>query len=375
MEQEDTVMKVVFVALIAAAILMSTGCERRDAPVRQLAEGEISALLLTDATGIDDRSFNAAAWQGMLDFYGEAWDRTPNRGRLYDVLTAATMDMYIPNLRHAVDEGFDLIIATGFTWREALAEVATIYPNQNFLIVDVAGINMPNVMEAIFAEHEGSFLVGAAAALQALEEGIENPRFGFIGGIPGALITRFHVGFVQGVLSIIPDADVLDFYVNSWGEPALARTQAMAWYNDGVFAIFSAAGASGNGTIAEARDQRIMGNNVWAIGVDSDQFEEGRYSDTQSAVLTSMIKRVESSVVYALNAVEADNFYGRTIVFDLPMEGVGFSTTNPALRPSVIAQVEQIRERIISGDIVVVPTLAEAMQLPGFPQDLMAIDG
>jgi len=368
-------MKVVFATLIVASILATTGCERRDAPVRQLAEGEISALLLTDATGIDDRSFNAAAWQGMLDFYGETWDRTPNRGRLYDVLTAATMDMYIPNLRHAVDEGFDLIIATGFTWREALAEVAAIYPNQNFLIVDVAGIGMPNVMEAVFAEHEGSFLVGAAAALQAIEEGIENPRFGFIGGIPGALITRFHVGFVQGVLSIIPGADVLDFYVNSWGEPALARTQAMNWYNDGVFAIFSAAGASGNGTIAQAREERLMGRNVWAIGVDSDQFEEGRYSDTQSAVLTSMIKRVESSVVYALEAVEAGGFYGRTIVFDLPMEGVGFSTTNPALSPGVIARVEEIRERIISGDIVVESTLAASMLLPGFPQDLMAIDG
>ena len=368
-------MKVVFAALVAASILMATGCERGNVPVRQLAEGEITALLLTDATGIDDRSFNAAAWQGMLDFYGETWDRTPNRGRLYDVMTAEDMAAYIPNLRLAVDEGFDLVIATGFTWREAVAEVAAIYPNQNFLIVDVAGINLPNVMEAVFAEHEGSFLVGAAAALQALEEGIENPRFGFIGGMPGALITRFHVGFVQGVLSVIPGADVLDFYVNSCGEPALARTQAMAWYNDGVFAIFSAAGASGNGTIAEAREQRLQGRNVWAIGVDSDQFEEGRYSDTESAVLTSMIKRVESSVVYALNAVEEGNFYGRTIVFDLPMEGVGFSTTNPAFNPRVIAQVNEIRDRIISGEIVVVPTLAEAMLLPGFPQDLMAIDG
>ncbi|MCL2190870.1 MAG: BMP family ABC transporter substrate-binding protein [Treponema sp.] len=368
-------MKVIVAALVAASILITAGCERGNVPVRQLAEGEISAILLTDATGIDDRSFNAAAWQGMLDFYGETWDRTPNRGRLYDVLTATTMADYDPNLRLAVDEGFDLIIATGFTWREALAEVAVDYPGQNFLIVDVAGIGLPNVMEAIFAEHEGSFLVGAAAALQALEEGIENPRFGFIGGMPGALITRFHVGFVQGVLSVIPGADVLDFYVNSWGEPALARTQAMAWYGDGVFAIFSAAGASGNGTIAEARDRRMAGQNVWAIGVDSDQFEEGRYSDTQSAVLTSMIKRVESSVVYALAAVEEGNFYGRTIVFDLPMEGVGFSTTNPALSPRVIAQVNEIRDRIISGDIVVVPTLAEAMRIPGFPQDLMAIDG
>jgi len=370
-------MKVVLFALVAASILMFGGCqrERGNVAIRQLAEGEIAALLMTDATGIDDRSFNAAAWRGMLDFYGETWHHTPNRGRLYDVLTAQTMDMYIPNLMLAIEEEYDLLIATGFTWRDAVATVATTNPGQNFMIVDVAGINLPNVMEAIFAEHEGSFLVGAAAALQAIEDGIENPRFGFIGGIPGAVITRFHVGFVQGVLSVLPDADVLDFYVNSWGEPALARTQAMAWYNDGVFAIFSAAGASGNGTIAEARDQRLMGRNVWAIGVDSDQHEEGLYTATDSAVLTSMIKRVESSVYYALNAVRDGNFYGRTIVFDLAMEGVGFSTTNPALSPSVIAQLDVIRRQIIAGEVVVASTLAAAMQLPGFPQDLMAIDG
>ena len=371
-------MKMVFIALVAASVLMMTGC-RENVPARQLAEGEIAAILLTDGSGIDDRSFNAAAWQGLLNFYGETWGYTPTHASLFNFMTAEDELAFIPNMRLAVDEGFDLIIAAGFTWEDAVRQVAGLYPDRNFLLVDVDGLGLPNVMEAVFAEHEGSFLVGAAAALTAVEEGIENPRFGFIGGIAGTVITRFHVGFAQGVLSVIPGADILDFYVNSWDEPALARTQAFNWFNDGVFAIFSAAGASGNGTILEAVAQRQAGRNVWAIGVDSDQFWVGLYPNhlegPYSAVLTSMLKRVEESVVYALTAVVEDDFDGRTIVFDLPREGVGFSTTNPALRPNVIAQVEEIRERIISGDIVVLPTLAEAMLLPGFPQDLMAIDG
>ena len=370
-------MKLVLIAVLAASMAVFGGCRREggNVPVRRLADGEISAILLTDATGIDDRSFNAAAWQGFLDFYGETWDHTPGRGRLYNVLTAQTMDLYIPNLWNAIDEEFDLIVTAGFTWAEAVTTVATANPDQNFLIVDVDWIGLPNVMEAIFAEHEGSFLVGAAAALQAIEEGIENPRFGFIGGIPGAVITRFHVGFVQGVHYVLPGADVLDFYVNSWGEPALARIQAMNWYNDGVFAIFSAAGGSGSGTIVQAIEERQMGRNVWAIGVASDQHYDGIYDGTNSAVLTSMIKRVESSVHYALNAVRDGTFHGRVDVFNLAREGVGFSTTNPALGPNVVSRLREIEQRIISGEIVVASTLAAAMQLPGFPQDLMAVDG
>jgi len=361
--------KLTLVAMIAASVLMLGAC-RADG-VRRPG----TAILLTDDSGIDDASFNAAAWRGILEFFGETLDHTPNRGVLYNTIAAATMAQYVPNLHNAIDEGYELIITAGFTWESSVRDVAGDNPDQYFLIIDVAGIGLPNVMEAVFAEHEGSFLVGAAAALQALEDGIENPRFGFIGGIASAVITRFHVGFVQGVLSIIPDAEILEYYVNSWSEPVQARAQAMNWYNDGVFAIFSAAGASGNGTIVEAREQRLMGNNVWAIGVDSCQFEFGMYGENESAVLTSMIKRVESSVVYALNAVRDGNFYGRVISFNLAMDGVGFSDVNPALDLGVISRLREIERQIVAGEIVVKPTLAEASLLPGFPQLNMAIDG
>ncbi|MDR1986811.1 MAG: BMP family ABC transporter substrate-binding protein [Treponema sp.] len=334
----------------------------------------ITVRLLTDATGIDDKSFNAAAWRGILQFYGDSWNNTPQRGKAYDVVTAQTQDMYIPNLKQATDEQYDLIVATGFTFADGVTEVAKDNPNQKYMIVDVDWVNLPNVLEAVFAEHEGSYLVGVAAALKAQAEGIETPKFGFIGGVPGATITKFEVGFVQGVLSVLPQAQILDYYVNSWGEPGLAKTQAKNWYDSGVYAIYSAAGGSGNGTIAQAKEYRIQGKNVWAIGVDSDQHEEGLYTAAESAVLTSMIKRVETSLLYGLNAVKNNAFKGEVLNFDVKADGVGYSTTNPAITKDIQSQVEAVKQRIISGNIKVASTYAEAKALPGFPQDLKALD-
>jgi basic membrane protein A len=366
--------KIICIALVIAVIsVVFIGCRPRQARTVR-TEGTVTVRLLTDATGIDDRSFNAAAWRGILEFYGDTWARTPGRGVYYDVVTARTQDMYIPNLMQATDEGYDLIVTTGFTWADALAEVAARNPHQKYMIVDVDWVDAPNVMQAVYAEHEGSYLVGAAAALKALEDGIVNPRFGFIGGVPGPVITKFHVGFVQGVLSVIPNAEIVDYYVNSWGEPALAKTQARNWFDAGVYAIYSAAGASGNGTIAQAKEYREIGRNVWAIGVDSDQHEEGLFNATDSAVLTSMLKRVETSLIYALESVRDDRFEGKIITFDLAMDGVGYSTTNPALSPNIVTQLESIREQIINGSIRIAATHAEARRLPGFPQNLKAVD-
>jgi basic membrane protein A len=335
----------------------------------------VTVRLLTDATGIDDKSFNAAAWRGILDFFGDTWDNPKQKGRAYDWVTAQTTDMYIPNLRQATDEGYDLIIATGFTWSDAVSTVAADNPNQKYLIVDVDWLSSPNLMQAVYAEHEGSYLVGVAAALKALEDGIQNPRFGFIGGVPGAVITKFEVGYVQGILSVIPNAQILDYYVNSWGDPALAKTQAKNWFDSGVYAIYSAAGGSGNGTIAQAKEYRAAGRNVWAIGVDSDQHEEGIFNNSgDSAVLTSMLKRVESSVIYALNAVKNNNFSGRVITFDLKADGVGYSTANPAMSQNIVEQLKVVSDSIIFGNVKIASTLAEAMSLPGFPQNLRAVD-
>jgi basic membrane protein A len=370
---EDVMKKVIVCALIACVALFAVGCKKGSG--KPVNETGVTVRLLTDATGIDDKSFNAAAWRGILEFYGDTWNEPKLRGTAYDFVTAQTQDMYIPNLRQATDEAYDLIIATGFTWDQALDTVAADNPNQKYLIVDVDWLSSSNIMQAVYAEHEGSYLVGVAAALKAIEDGIVNPRFGFIGGVAGAVITKFEVGYVQGVLSVIPNAQIVDYYVNSWGEPGLAKTQAKNWYDSGVYAIYSAAGGSGNGTIAQAKEYRAAGKNVWAVGVDSDQHEEGVYNAAgDSAVLTSMLKRVESSVIYALIAVKGGNFSGEVITFDLKADGVGYSDTNPAMSKAITDRLETVKKQIINGEVKIAPTLAEAVKRPGFPQNLRAID-
>jgi basic membrane protein A len=338
------------------------------------ADGRPTIRLLTDATGIDDKSFNAAAWRGIVEYYGDTWENTPNRGKLYDVVTAQTQDMYIPNLRQAADEGYDLIMVTGFTWADALSEVAPQYPDQKFTIVDVDWVGQPNVMEFIYSEEQGSYLVGLAAALQAKEDGIKDPKFGFIGGVPGATITKFEMGYVQGIRSVFPNAQIMDYYANDWGKPELAKAQAKNWYDMGVYCIFSAAGGTGNGTIAQAKEYRMQGKNIWAIGVDSDQFEDGIYSGRESAVLTSMLKRVENSSLMVLKAVEEGTFTGGVVQMGMADEGVGYSTANPKLSQNVVKLVDAAKADINNGKIKIYKTYKEALANGAAPQGLAALD-
>ncbi len=338
------------------------------------ADGRPTIRLLTDATGIDDKSFNAAAWRGIVEFYGDTVENPKNRGKLYDVVTAQTQDMYIPNLRQASDEGYDLIMVTGFTWADALGEVAPQYPKQKYTIVDVDWVGQPNVMEFIYSEEQGSYLVGLAAALQAKEDGIANPRFGFIGGVPGGTITKFEMGYVQGIRSVFPNAPIYDYYANDWGKPELAKAQAKNWYDMGVYCIFSAAGGTGNGTIAQAKEYRAQGKNVWAIGVDSDQYADGIYSGTKSAVLTSMLKRVENSSLMVLGAVADGTFKGGVVQMGMADEGVGYSAANPELSPRVKAAVDAAKADVISGKVKLYKTYKEALAAGAVPAGLAALD-
>ena len=359
-------MKKSLFAAIALALLAVASAFAADPTVR----------LLTDVSGVDDKSFNAAAWRGILQFYGDSLAKQSKKGSAYDAITAQTQDMYIPNIKQVSDEKYDLVITTGFTFADALGEVAPQYPNQKYLIVDVDWVNFPNVMQATFTEHEGSYLVGVAAALKAKAKGLKDPKFGFIGGIPGAVITKFEVGYAMGILSVLPQAKIVDYYANDWAKPELAKAQAKNWYDSGVYCIFSAAGFTGSGTIAMAKEYRAAGKDVWAIGVDSDQFEDGIYdaAKTKSAVLTSMIKRVESATLYALKAVKDGSFKGGVVVFDTKSDGVAFSDRNAELGKDIVAKVNAIKKDIIAGKIKVYAKYADAKAAKAVPADLQAKD-
>ena len=335
-------------------------------------DGQIKAVLLTDATGIDDKSFNAAAWRGMLAFYG---DDGAGIGTLYQNITAQTADDYLPNLKNAAEQDWDLIITTGFTWADATQEAAALYPDQKFIIVDVDYLNKTdNLIQYIYEEEQGSYLVGVAAATQAKEDGIANPKFGFVGGIAGATITKFEIGYIEGIKSVFPNSEIVDYYVNDWGNPALAKTAAKNMYDNGVYCIFSAAGGSGLGVINQAKEERLAGKNVWAIGVDSDQYSDGVYAEGKSAVLTSMLKLVENSTLDALNKVKNDAWQGGVVTQNMANEGVGYSTANAELKAASVKAADQAKADILSGKIVVNKTYAASKAAGLAPAGLAAID-
>ncbi|MFA6844378.1 MAG: BMP family ABC transporter substrate-binding protein [Sphaerochaetaceae bacterium] len=361
----------VLLILVVAMSLFANGA-KESAP--SATSDKPTVRLLTDATGIDDKSFNAAAWRGIVAFYGDTVANPAGRGKLYDVVTAATQDMYIPNLQQATDEGYDLVVTTGFTFADALQEVATKNPKQKYAIIDVNWLSGDNILQFIFKEEEGSYLVGMVAALQAKADGIANPKFGFIGGVPGATITKFEMGYLQGIHSVLPDAQMVDYYANDWGKPELAKAQAKNWYDSGVYCIFSAAGGTGNGTIAQAKEYRSQGKNVWAIGVDSDQYEDGIYADKKSAVLTSMVKRVENSTEYALKEVADKTFKGGVITMGMKEDGVDYSKANPELASSVSKAVDAAKADIVSGKTKIYGTYKAALAAGAAPAGLAAKD-
>jgi len=304
--------------------------------------------LVTDLGGIDDKSFNQGTWEGVVRFA-----KTLNlaQGTGYKYLQSSAEADYVPNLSTFADEKLDLIVAPGFLFEKALGEVADKYPNQKMLLID-AVVSKPNVVSAVFAEHEGSFLVGVAAGLKAKADG--KNVVGFIGGMQFPLIERFQAGFEQGVKAVFPEARILVDYAGDFGAPDKGQALAQKQYNAGAYIIFHAAGGTGNGMIKEAKERSEKGDIRWAIGVDKDQYSDGAYGAGKSAVLTSMMKRVDVAAHDVAKMVHEGKFPGgQTLVFALANDGVGIPETNPNLSADVVAQVREFGKRIASGALKV----------------------
>ncbi|ABR49710.1 basic membrane lipoprotein [Alkaliphilus metalliredigens QYMF] len=308
--------------------------------------------LVTDVGGIDDKSFNQGTWEGVERFAAEF-------GSDKNFLQSEEDADYLPNLSAFADEGADLIVAPGFLFLESLAEAASNFPNQKFLLIDEV-VDAPNVVSAVFSEEEGSFLVGVAAALKAQEAGQDT--VGYIGGIDFELIQRFEAGFEAGVWAVDPDMTVLVEYAGAFDSAQTGQALAARLYDQGAYVIYHAAGGTGNGLIREARDRRLNGEDVWAIGVDKDQFEDGIYEGDSSAVLTSMMKRVDVAAYdIAKMALEGNFPGGEVYVFNLENEGVGLPENNPNLSDEIVTQVRSYIPQVVSGELEV-PTLPVRLQ-------------
>jgi basic membrane protein A and related proteins len=304
--------------------------------------GDLALGLAFDTGGRGDGTFNDSAAEG-------ADQAKADLGATVDELEAATADDRKPNLETLTANGSNPIIAVGFAFSQVLGPVAEANPNTSYAVVDGFIAEAPaNVTMLGFAEQEGSYLVGAAAALAC-----ECDHIGFIGGQEGALIKRFEAGYVAGAKEVNPDITVEVQYLGpdgddtAWTSPDKAKEIANGWYADGVEVIFTAAGGSGAGTIEAAVE-----SDKWAIGVDSDQYLLASSPEQAEHILTSMIKRVDVAVFEAAKAFSEGTLEGGFVTYDLSVDGVGYSTSGGFL-DDYVDQLDELKQQIIDGEIEV----------------------
>ena len=306
------------------------------------AEKPYSVGLVFDIGGRGDNSFNDSAARGIEKAKAEL-------GIVAEELEPGDGADRESALRQLAAKEHALVLGIGFLFTDDVDAVAKDFPDKRFACVDYTitpGKTPPaNAVALKFKEEEGSFLVGALAALVS-----KTNKVGFVGGMEIPLIKKFEAGFKAGVKAVKPDATVIVKYAGVTGEafknPAKGKELSIAIYSQGADVIFHASGATGQGVFAAAQEQKKL-----AIGVDSDQ-----HSLAPGHVLTSMVKRVDVAVFEAIKAAKAGTPLTGVKTFDLASGGVDYvyDERNKALIPDdVRAKVEELRAKIVKGEIQV----------------------
>jgi basic membrane protein A len=345
----------------------ATECTRNPAPAAagggaasaqpETPNADASALrvgLAYDIGGRGDQSFNDAAYAGLERAISELGVVREN---VRDVAAGEneSEDANTTRLRELAQGGFNPVIAVGFAYAAAVETVATEFPGTQFAIVDDNTVELPNVTPLVFAEEEGSFLVGAAAALKT-----QACRIGFVGGVETPLIQKFEAGFVQGAEAVAPNIEVEVAYISPAGDftgfnnaPAGAEV-AQGQLDAGADVIYHAAGASGQGVFQAVSQANTPEEPKSAIGVDSDQFNTVD-PPLNEVIITSMLKRVDVAVFSFINAVAANDTTTIPDAFDLSVDGVGYSTTGGRVT-DIVGDLDAWKAAIVNGDITVSTT-------------------
>jgi basic membrane protein A len=354
--------------LMLAAVL---GCKKKEeAAVPEGPQYKIGIVF--DVGGRGDQSFNDSAYNGMKmlaeEYNGYIKDDPDN----VDFGSEIELKYLEPQaggqdreqlLRALAEEEYDLLIGVGFLFTDSISKVAGDFPDQHFGIIDgfIPDLNADsNITCLSFAEHEGSFLVGAIAALVD-----DTDKVGFIGGMDIPLIHKFHGGFFAGAMytkeALRKPGALLSQYCGkdpgAFNDPKTAESIAVNFYNQGASIIYHAAGGSGAGLFKAARDL-----DKWAIGVDSDQGLIYASSDNPEEnamaehILTSMLKRVDNAIfLTGKELIDTGNVTGGYHEFGLVDDGVGYAVNQynrDTLEPYT-AQVDGLKEKIIKGEITV----------------------
>jgi basic membrane protein A and related proteins len=352
-------MKIKIVALLSFLTLVAivSSCANRTEARREGCK--IKVGIVFDIGGKNDRSFNAAAWDGV------------KRARedmdicLYDV-EPGNPNSIEPAMRAFAEKNFDLIFGVGFAQGPIMQKVAMDYPDIKFAIVDGVIFEKDgktprsNVASLIFREHEGSYLVGMIAAAKS-KSGV----LGFVGGMDIPLIHKFETGYEEGARSVNPNIRVIDNYVgvtdSAWNNPGKGKELALAQIEKGADVIFTAAGNSGLGAFDAVeqygRDPKTGEANKFVIGVDSNQ-----NMVKPGFVLTSMVKRVDNACYDVVTEVLEGRFQGGFHVFGLDKDGVAYAMDehNKSLIPDeIIKNVEAAKQKIVAGEIKVTDAMAK----------------
>jgi basic membrane protein A len=321
-------------------------------------EGALTAVGLTyDIGGRGDQSFNDSAAAGIeravADFGITANELVPNE----DGSNRAEL------LQLQADEA-ELVIGVGFLFADDTVAAAGDNPDTLFAVVDDAMLDFEaeggpaprceNCIGLTFAEEQGSFLVGAAAALKS-----ETGTVGFIGGVSGfGLIEKFEAGFQAGAQAVNPDIVIESQYITAAPDfdgffaPDRAKEIALTMYDGGADIVYHAAGGSGAGLFEAAKEaSEASGSKVWGIGVDSDQYNT-LDAAVQEYVLTSMLKRVDNAVYEITQAANDGTAEVGNVVYDLATDGVGYSTSGGFV-DDIADQLDEFKAQIQDGTITV----------------------
>ncbi|MBX7246014.1 MAG: BMP family ABC transporter substrate-binding protein [Candidatus Sumerlaeaceae bacterium] len=338
-----TVVRNFAVSALLAGACFSITCSGRAAETSATEAGKgIKVGLVFDVGGLGDKSFNDAAYAGLkraekeLGVKGEY--REPGEGAHREA-----------HLRSFASGDAELIIGVGFLFTDEISAMAKDFPKKKFACIDysISDEKMPENLAALtFREEEGSFLVGALAALKS-----QTGSIGFVGGVESPLIRKFQAGYMQGAKAARPDIKVKSVYAgvsdSAFKDPQKGKELANSLYDSGVDIIYHASGSTGLGVFKAAEERKKL-----AIGVDRDQSDEA----APGVVLTSMTKNTDQAVFDIIKETNASGFKGGAHVFGLKEGGVGYvyNDKNKALIGDEIhGKVEDLKKKIISGEIKV----------------------
>jgi basic membrane protein A len=297
--------------------------------------------IVFDVGGRGDGAFNDAAIAGI-----ELARTELKLSRVKEQSAAAgeTVAARTQRLRQLAEEGYNPVMAVGFVYAEPMTAVAKDHPNVRFGLVDGFVPGVTNITPLVFAEHEGSFLAGVIAAYKT-----KKCHVGFVGGVDIPLIRRFYAGFEQGAKAVAPGIVIEKRYLTPAGDtsgfndPAKGTEAARGQLDSGVDVIFHASGASGKGVFSAVRSSGAM-----AIGVDADQYNQPSVAEYKDVIISSMLKKVDRAVYDFVNSVAKNDLGSIPKVFDLKVDGVGYSTSGGRI-DDIRTYVDAYRGEIITG--------------------------